>query len=391
MKTMLIRGPLLSQSGYGVHARQIFKWACENTNYNIFVQVLPWGITPWYTNKDDCNGLIGEIFKRTAPPNSMCDVSIQVQLPNEWDTSLARKNIGVSAIVETDICNPSWVNDCYKMDAVVVPSTFSKEVLCNTGHNGRNLHVIPESFIDECNADHRENFRFETSVNFLLFGQITDMDTEGDRKNTFNAIKWFCETFSETVGNDVNPDDVGLVIKTNLGRNSKIDYNLTKSKLKEYISHVRNGNYPKIYLLHGHMTNKEVVGLYKHPKLLSLVAPTRGEGYGLPILEAAACNLPVIATNWSGHLDFLGKDNWLPVEKRIVQVPHSKIDNNIFVQNAKWAEPLEFSYKQRLKYAATNMTKIKRNAKILGADVREKFNFDTIAVKYNKLFKNLRC
>lgn len=391
MKTMLIRGPLLSQSGYGVHSRQIFKWALENTDYQIFVQVLPWGITPWYTNSDACDGLIGEIFKRTAPINTKCDVSMQIQLPNEWDTSLAKTNIGVTAVVETDICSKEWVSACNNMSAVVVPSKFCKQTLLNSGHSGKNLFVISESFIDECNLPIRESYPFRTSVNFLLFGQITDMNVETDRKNTFNAIKWFCETFEETVGDDVHPDDVGLVIKTNCGTNSKIDYNLTKRQLQAYIKNVRKGNYPKIYLLHGHMTNEEVVGLYKHPKLLALLAPTRGEGFGLPILEAAACDLPVIATNWSGHLDFLGDDHWLKVEKRTVMVPAGKIDGRIFVENSKWAEPLEFSYKQKLRYAAMNMVDVKSQAKKLGEKVRSKFSHKVIVEDYNKLFRRLKC
>ena len=391
MKTLLIRGPLLSQSGYGVHARQIFKWALENTDYEIIAQVLPWGITPWYTNGDACNGLIGEIFQRTAPINVKCDLSFQIQLPNEWDTSLAHKNVGVTAVVETDKCSQDWVRACKRMDAVVVPSSFSKSVLTNSGHNGKNLYVIHESYIEECEGDYSENFPFTTSVNFLLFGQITDVNVEADRKNTFNAIKWFCETFSETVGGDVYPDDVGLIVKTNFGRNSKIDFHHTKKQLEAYIKNVRKGNHPKIYLLHGHMSNEEVVGLYKNNKLLALLAPTRGEGYGLPILEAAACDLPVIATNWSGHLDFLGDKNWMKIEKRTVKVPDAKIDNQIFVKDSKWAEPLEFSYKQKLKYASMNMNETKKAAKILGESVRKNFSHKKIVKDYNKLLRRLKC
>jgi hypothetical protein len=67
-------------------------------------------MTPWMINPDMEDGLIGEIMKRTAPINEKFDVSVQLQLPNEWDPSLAKVNIGLSAFVETDKCNPQWLD-----------------------------------------------------------------------------------------------------------------------------------------------------------------------------------------------------------------------------------------------------------------------------------------
>ena len=111
MKEILVRGPVLSNSGYGVHSRQVARWLIER-NSNVVFQVLPWGDTSWLLNDDLENGLIREIFKRTNfNQNKKYDVSFQIQLPNEWNPELAKTNIGVTAGVETDRCNPEWIKN----------------------------------------------------------------------------------------------------------------------------------------------------------------------------------------------------------------------------------------------------------------------------------------
>ena len=108
MSYIHIRGPLLTQSGYGVHSRQIFRWAFER-KYKITVELTPWGITPWYLARHECDNLIGKIMDCSSPIQGNPDVSFQIQLPNEWDPNLCKKNIGVTAGVETNICSPGWI------------------------------------------------------------------------------------------------------------------------------------------------------------------------------------------------------------------------------------------------------------------------------------------
>ena len=116
MKSVIIRGPLLSQSGYGNHARQVFRWILNKHPHDeIRVQVLPWGNTSWYVDPSAENGLIGEIMNRTGEISKKFDVSFQIQLPNEWDPNIANFNVGISAVVEADKCNPAWIDACNRM------------------------------------------------------------------------------------------------------------------------------------------------------------------------------------------------------------------------------------------------------------------------------------
>ena len=354
MKKVIIRAPLLTYSGYGTHSRQIFRWLLSRNDIDITAHCVPWGITPWMLHPDLENGLVEEIMKRASPPPPESDVSIQIQLPNEWDPNLAKFNIGVSAFVETDRCNPEWINHCNKMDLIIVPSTFIKDVINNTGKCMTPIHVVPESYHDSISSNTSELLKLEldTSFNFLLFGQFTGNSPVTDRKNLFNTIKWICEEFQ-------NEPDVGIILKTNSGKNTTIDRKLTTKIVRQLLAEIRPGSFPKLHLLHGVLSPNEIASLYVDPKVKALVSLTRGEGYGLPILEAASSGVPVIVTAWSGHLDFLGNGKFIPVNYNLQPLHSSRIDGQIFMENAKWAEPDEKNAKQRLRkfYKSPNIPK----------------------------------
>mgnify|MGYP005725506895 CR=1 FL=1 len=133
-KKVLLRAPLLTNSGYGVHSRQIFNWLYNRDDVDLTVECLQWGRTSWILDESLENGAIGKIMHCSKPyEKSDIDISFQVQLPDEWDTSLAKFNIGVTALVETDKCSTDWVEACNKMNHVIVPSTFTKNVLKRSG------------------------------------------------------------------------------------------------------------------------------------------------------------------------------------------------------------------------------------------------------------------
>ena len=158
--------------------------------------------------------------------------------------------------------------------------------------------------------------------NFVFCGLGLDKPEGRDRKNVTRLVEWFCKAFAG------NPN-VGLV---------------TRKRISDIKEGTGCGEYPKIFLLHGRMTEAEMAAVYNDPRVVAAVSLTHGEGFGLPLIEAAACGVPVMATDWSGHLDFLSKDGkklFVPVEADLQEIYPECVWPGVMNPGSRWAVPKE--------------------------------------------------
>ena len=124
-------------------------------------------------------------------------------------------------------------------------------------------------------------------------------------------------------------------MKTSGATFSIIDRNEIKQKI-EGIKDTVKGKLPPVYFLHGDLTDEEMNQMYNHPKVKAHVSFTHGEGFGRPLLEASISEKIVIASDWSGHKDFLNKNNSVLLPGSLTKVQPSALPKDMFVEGAQW-------------------------------------------------------
>ena len=155
-----------------------------------------------------------------------------------------------------------------------------------------------------------------------------------------------------------------------------MDLEQTQKRLKEITS-----KYPdkkcKVYLLHGDLTEGQMTGLYTNPKVKAMINIAHGEGFGLPLFEAAREGLPVITISWSGQQDFLcsgEKQYFQPVDYTIDQIQKEAVWPGVLEQTSGWAYADQGSYKMSLRKVYKNLDKYEKTAIELKQIIESKFS-----------------
>jgi len=392
-KEVLVRGPAMSQSGYGEHTRFVLRALRQREDeFNIYVLPTAWGETGWLSVDDEERAWLDDRINactRHMHHKIPFDISVQVTIPNEWER-MAPINIGVTAGIEVNQVAAPWLIKANEMTKVIVVSEFAKQGFLNTTYTDTNKQT-GEEIVLRCNVPvevahypiktfHEMpelDLKLDYDFNFLAVAQW------GPRKNLSNLVKWFVE--------ENHDQEVGLVLKTSLKNNSIIDRIHAEDVIK---SAIPDGDEIKckVYLLHGDMTEEEMHSLYRHPKIKAMVSLTHGEGFGLPLFEAAYSCLPVIAPGWSGQCDFLYapfsstakkkknkvvmKPLFAEVDYTISQVPESAHWKGVLERGSKWAYPTEGSCKMRLRQVRKNYNKWLDKAEKLQTWVQEEFEYE---------------
>ena len=401
-KNILVIGPALTRSGYGEQTRFALRSLRSREDlFDVFIIPTNWGNTGWLADSTEEREWIDHRIKATQERNMQklpYDATLQVDVPwakiqgSEGDAGFRRitpHDIGFTAGIETTKVSPEWLQSVNEMTRLVVVSSHSKQVFENTKYEGHdetgNSMVLKNTTPIEVvgfpakktEAEDLE-LELEHDFNFLTIAQW------GPRKNLENTINWFIEEFRD--------EPVGLVIKTNLMKNCLMDRNRVFAQLKSIVQNYGETTC-KVYLLHGDMTEEEVAGLYKHPKIKSYVSFSHGEGFGLPIFDAVCNGMPVVTTAWSGQCDFLAaprdkKKNskmrmyFAKVDFNMAPIQQEAVWNGILQADSMWAYPRPGSAKRKMREVYQKYSKHQSMASRLKRHILKEFDEETMYQKF---------
>ena len=366
MSKVLVRGPALSNSGYGEHCRSLLRYL-SSTEHEVYLINVNWGTSGWIietgAERDWIDELIMSTAKKVRSGDADFDISFQVQLPSEWQ-KLAPFNIGVTAGSESTSVSDSWNLAAKEVDAVIVPSNHAKNSFSEEYRD--KISVVP--FCTRTVETEEMNLGLNTGFNFLTIAQWSP------RKNIEQCIYAFMQEFQN--------EDVGLVLKLNYQGNSNIDRQYIKEGMSRLVSSVDSKC--KVYLLHGNLRESQIRGLYENSNINSYVSTSRGEGFGLPLFEAAQSGLPVVTPYWSGVCDFLSKENITEIEYDMVQVGEDNAQNMMNPESS-WCEASVESIKSALREAYVNAGDKLVLAREQSESIKNNFTEQNVNKLYNSI------
>jgi len=286
-----------------------------------------------------------------SKPFILADIGLCYGLPNGFTSLINKTKIGFT-MFETDKL-PNGVGPyagktgnvmdiINNLDGLLVPCQHNKDLFISEGCKVP-VFVVPLGVTDKFQYIERD---FTGKFRFLWIGTFTT------RKDPLLIIKSFQELFGES-------EDVELIIKTSGGVAKRLKVN------------------NNVKIIDGKISEKELLNLYA--SCHCFVFPSKGEGFGLPPLEAMATGMPTILANNTGMSDFCDSRYNFPLETQ--KKSPSELAKDHFGNTGNWyntdpeelKEKMLFVYKQR---------EIAKNIGIKGSIfVKEKYTYHNTALK----------
>ena len=407
---VVVQGPVATRSGYGNHTRDLVRSLIAMDKYDLKLISLPWGNCPMTAlNAGDPNDkpIIDRII--TQPLDRQPDIFIQVSVPNEFCMAPDGKtpikpgkfNIGVTAGVESNVMPPECLQGLNRMDMNITVSKHTTDVIQQTIYDqvdertkqktgilkstqpieilfeGSDLNIYKKTNELDKNVVEELN-QIPEQFCFLVCGHWIKGKLGQDRKDIGMTIKTFIETFKNT-GKTKRP---ALILKTSGANFSIIDREIVWQKIQDVLAPYKD--HPNIYLLHGDFSDYEMNSLYNHPKVKAMVSFTKGEGYGRPLQEFGLTGKPIIASNWSGQLDFLHKEYVTLLPGQLTQVDKSAADRFILHESKWFTVNYQFASKL-LKDVFKHYKKYLAKSRKQAHHVRTNFSLEKMTEQFEKI------
>jgi hypothetical protein len=354
----VISCPIDCYAGYGARARDLVKAIHELKAKDWQIEILSqrWGNTPWGYIKDHPKewGFLAPMINKSGKIQKQPDVWMQLTVPNEFQP-IGKYNIGLTAGIETTICDPTWIEGVNRMNITLVSSNHAKQVFEQSTFQEKNQQgqIVRQIKLEKPvevlfeGVDLNKYFQIadddledtdlvleldeiEEDFCYLFVGHWIQGDFGHDRKNVGGTIKMFLDTFKN------KKSKPALILKTSSVGSSIMDRDSILNKIEAIRKTIDSKDLPNIYLLHGEMEDLDINNLYNHPKVKAMLYLGHGEGFGRPLLEFSVIKKPIIAAAWSGHTDFLQMEYTAMVGGKLQNIHPSAVVQNMILPESQW-------------------------------------------------------
>ncbi len=300
------------------------------------------------------------VDNKSLEPN----VVIYNNFPKTLDSSHGLKDLaGLIKIMyiawEESVYPSQWVDEINEnLHGVMAATSFVRGILRDSGVKVP-ITVVPNAMDDKMKLPPQKQYPIETDKSF----KFLHISTAKKRKGVDVLLKAYFEEFT-------SKDDVTLIIKSFPGPDNTVD---------QLLNELSTENSPEvIHINNPDLTEEELTSLIQQSDCG--VYPSRAEGFGLPILESMYNEVPIIATNYSGYLDFCDEDSAYMIDYKLEYASDSEFANI----GAKWAEPdqehLQKLMRELYEIEIGDQISEERDQKILIAKERaEKITWDNSA------------
>lgn len=323
-------------------------------------------------NPDD--GVVqGTVLPSNVPPR---DLWAEITVRHRWPPDLRRPHSGKWVLMqpwEYGALPRIWyVPMKYWVDEVWVNSEYTRECYIRSGIPANKIKVLPLGFDPELFAPEGRSFPLNTRkrFKFLFVGGTIP------RKGIDLLLEAYTEEFSSS-------DDVCLIIK-DFGTNSFYKGQTAQETIRSIQLNPQN---PEILYIDDEMDAAELAGLYRASDCL--VHPYRGEGFGLPILEAMASGLAVIVPDKGPVVDFCTQQTAFFVRSEEERLPSRKVGDLDTVDNPWWLRVDKGELRKWLRFAYEHPDAVRERGMNARSHVLSRFTWDHSAEKAKQLLLDL--
>jgi glycosyltransferase involved in cell wall biosynthesis len=303
-----LHGPVGQVTGYGVHATNFAAALAE------FCEVVT---TAWPSEP----ATLAAVNARLAAERRRRPVAtIHLMPPDLFPAPDPAAGPSIGYFVwESDVLPAAWRDACARVDRVWTASTWGRDVLVAGGVAAARVDVVPEG-VDAAlfrpDGPTLPALAADARFKFLHIGKWEE------RKFSEGLVRAFDEEFHA---------DPGVVLVLGSSNPFIPGFDLRR--------HLRGMNLrrPNGLLGLGRTPEHRVIADI-HRSCDAFVAPSRAEGWGLPIIEAMASGLPTITTRHSAMTDYAHDGNALLLDCRLVPIPEPLAEEAPH-EVGRWAEP----------------------------------------------------